>query len=373
MGVAVRDICLWPVMEGRALTAGIMGLVRRARFLLVTPALLETLSPGELRAVVAHECGHVRHRHLWLYLLVLAGFALLAQALMPVTVYWLLGTDSFYRLVEASGADPGDMLSFLGSAPLFAALLVYFRFLFGFFMRNFERQADLAALEETGDGRALAAVLDKIALLAGNIRDQANWHHFGIGERIEFLLRAEADPGVGRRHHLKVRAALAAFVLAMAAGVFLYSRAMPALARTDAARFSEAVVRHHLEKEPDNPMWLLSYADLLQDRHREREALAVYERALKLAPDDPEVMNNLAWLLLTARIPWIRDGERALVLARRAAAVSRKAYILDTLALACFVNGRKEEAVRLEDEAIRLDPAGADYYEKQKRRFGGRG
>ncbi len=371
MGLAVRDICLWPVMEGRALTAGIMGLVRRARFLLVTPALLENLTAEELRAVVAHEYGHVRYRHLWLYLLVFAGFAFLAQALMPVTVYWLLGTDTFYRLIESSGADPGEMLSFLGSVPMFVVLLLYFRYLFGFFMRNFERQADLAALEETGSGRVLAAVLEKIAILAGNIRDEANWHHFGIGERIDFLLRAEADCRVAARHHLKVRAAVALLVLAMAAGFFLYSRAMPAVARTDAARFSEAVVRYRMRVEPDNPVWIQSYADFLQDRHREREALAMYEQALALDPDNPDIMNNLAWLLLISRAPWIRDEKRALELAERAAAISRKGYILDTLALALFANGRQEEAVRLEDEAIALDPSGADYYESQKRRFGG--
>jgi len=371
MGLAVRDICLWPVIEGRALTAGIMGLVRRARFLLVTPALLENLTTEELRAVVAHEYGHVRYRHLWLYLLVFAGFAFLAQALMPVTVYWLLGTDTFYRLVESTGADPGEMLSFLGCVPMFVVLLLYFRYLFGFFMRNFERQADIAALEETGSGRVLAAVLEKIAILAGNIRDEANWHHFGIGERIDFLLRAEADYRVAARHHLKVRAAVVLLVLAMAAGFFLYSRAMPAVTRTDAARFSEAVVRYRMRVEPDNPVWIQSYADFLQDRHREREALAMYEQALALDPDNPDIMNNLAWLLLTSRAPWIRDEKRALELAERAAAISRKGYILDTLALACFVNGRRDEAIRLEDEAIETDPDAADYYRSQKEKFGG--
>ncbi|MBU2538277.1 MAG: peptidase M48, partial [Proteobacteria bacterium] len=51
------DILLWPLFEGRMLTAGVMGLTRRFRYLLVTPALLEATTPEEIEAVMAHELG----------------------------------------------------------------------------------------------------------------------------------------------------------------------------------------------------------------------------------------------------------------------------------------------------------------------------
>ena len=370
-GLRVREICLWPLMEGRVLTAAVMGLVRRARFLLVTPALLETLSPAELEAVVAHEAGHVRYRHLWLYFLFFLGFAFIAQGLMPIAIFFIVGADFFYQMVSMANADPAEMLDFLGSVPLFVVLILYFRYVFGFFMRNFEREADLAAMDTVGSSRPLVSVLEKIALSAGNIREESNWHHFGIGERVEFLLRAENDRRVGARHHLKVKVCLAAFVLSIAGGIFLYSRAMPRIALSDSARFSEAVVSHRLKLEPDNPLWLQLYADLLQDRGRDGEAIAAYERALAVAPDNGDLLNNLAWLFLTARAPWLRDDKRALVLAKKAVDIKPQGYTYDTLALAYWRNGRAAEAVKNEEKAQALDPQESDYYQSQIRRFGG--
>ena len=78
-GVSFAGILSWPLHEGRALTAGVMGLVGRFRYLLVTPALLETLSGPELDAVVAHEIGHVKKKHLLLYLVLFLGFIVLVQ------------------------------------------------------------------------------------------------------------------------------------------------------------------------------------------------------------------------------------------------------------------------------------------------------
>jgi Zn-dependent protease with chaperone function len=54
----------WPIFEGRMLTAGIMGLVPRYRYILITESLMDVLSIEELKAVVAHEMGHAKYRHL---------------------------------------------------------------------------------------------------------------------------------------------------------------------------------------------------------------------------------------------------------------------------------------------------------------------
>ncbi|MDX1776343.1 MAG: M48 family metallopeptidase, partial [Desulfobulbales bacterium] len=62
------DIMLWPLYEGRMLTAGVMGVVKKYRYILITPSLLEALSPYEIEAVLAHEIGHVKKYHLQLYL-----------------------------------------------------------------------------------------------------------------------------------------------------------------------------------------------------------------------------------------------------------------------------------------------------------------
>ncbi|MCJ7833589.1 MAG: M48 family metalloprotease [Deltaproteobacteria bacterium] len=73
------------------LTAGVMGLVKRFRYLLITPALLDLLEPEELMGVVAHEIGHIRKRHLLFYLGFFAGYVLLAVFFSQ----WL--THQFFR------------------------------------------------------------------------------------------------------------------------------------------------------------------------------------------------------------------------------------------------------------------------------------
>jgi hypothetical protein len=68
-GVGYADIVYWPIFGGRMITAGVMGLVSRFRYILVTDALLSLLTPQEVDQVIAHEIGHVKRKHLPLYLL----------------------------------------------------------------------------------------------------------------------------------------------------------------------------------------------------------------------------------------------------------------------------------------------------------------
>ncbi|HWB60604.1 MAG TPA: tetratricopeptide repeat protein [Chthoniobacteraceae bacterium] len=56
---------------------------------------------------------------------------------------------------------------------------------------------------------------------------------------------------------------------------------------------------------------------------RDRDAISEYEQALALNPDFALAWNNLAWMLATSPEDSLRDGPRALALARRAYAVSQ--------------------------------------------------
>ncbi len=81
---------LWPVFEGQMLTAGVMGLIKRFRYLLITPSLLQLLTPEELKGVVAHEIGHIRKNHMFFYLLFFGGYALLALLFYQLLTQYLL-------------------------------------------------------------------------------------------------------------------------------------------------------------------------------------------------------------------------------------------------------------------------------------------
>ena len=105
------------------------------------------------------------------------------------------------------------------------------------------------------------------------------------------------------------------------------------------------------------------------NKKMEQRALIAYEKALEIAPGSPELLNNLAWLLLTSEDPLLRDPLRALNLSRTAATVNPKSHILDTLATAFWANRLVEEAIDTEREALSKDPAQAAYYREQLERF----
>ena len=370
--VGYADIMIWPLFEGQALTAGVMGLVKRFRYLLVTPALLRTMTPDEIDAVMAHEIGHVKKYHLQLYLFLFLGFGLLAQLTNYPVLYLLLNSAFFYRFCAMIGQEPGAALSFFSTLPMFIMMLIYFRFIFGFFMRNFERQADLYSLKSLGRGWPLIRSLEKIGWLSGNIRDLPSWHHFGIGERVDFLERCERDPDTVLRHDRKVYGFLLVYLLVIGiAGFSLWKMPSDLLEGAPREKFAEAVIHRKIVEDVRNPLWYQLLGDLQQGRGLYREAVAAYEKNLELTPDDPNVLNNLAWLLVTVEDEQIRNPARALMLARRAAELKPLGHVLDTLATAYWVNGFTENALRVERQALSRDPENKEYYQQQIIKFGG--
>lgn len=366
------DILSWPLFEGQVLTAGVLGLTRRFRYLLVTPALLSAMTPEEIEAVMAHEIGHVKKHHLQLYLFLFIGFGMLAQVSTYPVLSILLNSDLFHRVIDLTSREPGTALAYATTLPMLLFMVLYFRFLFGFFMRNFERQADLHVFEAMGDAKPLMTVLEKIAILSGNIRDVPSWHHFSIGQRVDFLDRCRRTTRCITTHNRKVYGALLLYLAVFCAAGFLLWR-MPDDLLTDSARerFAEMVVSQKIESDPGNYVWHQFLGDLLQDRKQYAKAIESYQSALRLAPDQPEIMNNLAWLLLTTAEHSLRDPDHALLLAREAVKRKPTGYILDTLALAYWQNGFTELAIQTEKEAIEKDPANREYYQHQMNVFTG--
>ena len=364
------EILYWPLFEGQVLTAAVMGIVPRFRYLMITPGLAAALDEEELDAVLAHEIGHVKRYHLVQYVLLFLGFSLLAGKLVEPLPYLLLGSDFFYNILQVFPVDPDLLLAGVSLVVLLGFMLLYFRFVFGYFIRNFERQADLYVFKVQGTARPLVSAFEKIIQLGGGSREEKNWHHFGIGERIDFLERCERNPALIRRHNTKLYTSLGAYFTIIAV-VFLAApnRDLTSLAKGYELRYAEAVLTHRLEKEPDNSLWLRMLGDLMEKKAMEKKAIEAYEKALRLDPANADLNNNLAWLLLTAKEKNLRDPLRALTLARAAVLLKEEGYILDTLAEAYFANGLYEEAVKAEEQAIRKDPRHSPYYRRQLEKF----
>lgn len=364
------EIYTWPLFEGQALTAGIMGVVPGLRYLLITPALLEALTQDELNSVLAHEIGHVKHLHLVLYMVLFLGFSLLAGAVAAPLPHLILSSDLFYALLSRLHASPENVLGMLATAPLLVLMLVYFRFVFGYFIRNFERQADTYVFRAQGTGWPLISSFEKIAQLSGGNRDEKNWHHYGIGERIDFLHRCETDRTHITRHERKLRLSLLAYFVMIGLVVFgLHRMETGKLSEEHETKYAEAVLMQKVREEPKNSLWLIYLGDFLQSRQMEKKAVDAYEKALKLSPINAELNNNLAWLLLTAKDTSIRDPNRALTLALTAAMLKEQGHILDTLATAYWANGMIKEAMETETRAFRIDPNNQPYYLEQLEKF----
>ena len=129
--------------------------------------LLRQLNSNEVEAVLAHELGHFKHRHILkrmagLFALSLAGFALLGWLSTQIWFYTGLGVrPNLSALVPGVPSTPNDavaLLLFLLAAPVFTVFLAP---LFAQISRRHEFQADAYAMAQA-NGADLASALLKL-------------------------------------------------------------------------------------------------------------------------------------------------------------------------------------------------------------------
>jgi tetratricopeptide (TPR) repeat protein len=103
------------------------------------------------------------------------------------------------------------------------------------------------------------------------------------------------------------------------------------------------------------PSLVQAHSDLgiaLEHLGRPADAAVAYEDALSLQPDLPDAANNLAWILATSPDSALRDGLRAVTLARVAVATANTASTLDTLAAAYAEAGSFPDAIATAERAL---------------------
>ncbi|MEM9598134.1 MAG: tetratricopeptide repeat protein [Acidobacteriota bacterium] len=188
-------------------------------------------------------------------------------------------------------------------------------------------------LVSVGDPEGSAEVLTTALELAGRGEDRAEIHRLQAesalarGDRsgAEALLRrsVEADPGSSEGHR--------------ALGAFL----------TRAGRYGEAAAAFGRASEaaPSDPRPRVGAAAALSLGGRFGEALALLETAAVELPGSPAVARALARALATAPDPELRQGERALALARQLFRAFGGPEHGETVAMAMAAAGRFDEAV----------------------------
>lgn len=369
-GLSYANILSWPLFGGRMITAGVMGLVGRFRYILVTDALLQLLSEEEVDAVIAHEIGHVKRRHLLFYLLFFLGYMFVAYATFDLVIYFIIFIEPVYRFIHQAGIDQTTISTTLLSFFIIMNFLLYFRFIFGYFMRNFERQADCFVYTLFPSAQPLIATFHKISASSGQAPDKPNWHHFSIKERVDYLQNCEHDRRWVGRQDRKVRRSMVVFLVGLVVvGAVGYQLNFGAAGQKLGTRFFEGVIAKEIEKSPQDAGLHSLLGDVYFNRGELPRAMAAYEHSLALAPNQANVLNNLAWLLATSEVTELRDPPRALELALDASQVEQAPHILDTLAECYYINGKIVEAVRTGRAALEKADRNLGYYKEQLEKF----
>jgi tetratricopeptide (TPR) repeat protein len=128
-------------------------------------------------------------------------------------------------------------------------------------------------------------------------------------------------------------------------------------------QFSQAAAQFQqlVDLRPDaQSHYRLALALLLQGKAE--DAIVHYQEAIRLKPDWPEPLNDLAWLLATCPRAELRKGRQAVELAERACKLtnSKEARFLGTLDAAYAEAGRFPEAITTAEQAKGLALAAGD-------------
>lgn len=164
-------------------TAGIVGFLPPFRYLFFSQPLLDILSWEEVLGVVAHEVGHLKNRHnLWLLLIL---FNLPIFLLTILLLIFFIGRQvypDFYLIFKKFSTEKDIFFALF----LIFFSYIYLRYIFAFFLRQCEREADLYSFYTLNSPEPIISALFKIGKITGQLYKKS-WHHYGIAERIDFL------------------------------------------------------------------------------------------------------------------------------------------------------------------------------------------
>ncbi len=216
--VRLRRFLIWRT-HGAMLNGAVIGLTPWLRYIVLTDALLESLTEAEVEAVAAHEVAHVKKRHMiWLALAVLGSA--------------LLFGEGGALLLDLAGLPETLVVWVSALASLAAVILVL-----GLVSRRFEWQADAFAARHlsgahapaiSADGaHAMSSALGRVARLNGMPECRFTWRHGSIAtrrRRLRDLVGQAADRMPIDRAVRRVRLlTLLGFVAGVAISVLSYA------------------------------------------------------------------------------------------------------------------------------------------------------
>jgi STE24 endopeptidase len=248
VGFRFTDILVWDT-GGIMINACVTGILPGFRYVLLTDALIETLTPEEATAVFGHEIGHLAHRHLLYFAFFFLGSLGILSTVADAVAQLGPVVARAAWLTPWSAPVVSDV--FQGTA-LLAALALYVWVVFGSLSRRFERQADVfgskvasfppteylstrgpdelpstravcdsgLALRSAGI-RIFADALANVARYNGLDSNGPSWRHGSIAQRIAFLQGLDAHPNGERVFQAGVRKLRLCLGVVLAVGIVL--------------------------------------------------------------------------------------------------------------------------------------------------------
>ena len=235
IGLRFRRILVWD-SDGLMINAAVMGIVPQVRYVMLSDALLESMTPQQIAAVFGHEAGHVRHHHIQYFLLFAIIGWILVAGLMEGLALWASGQDG----------DPRLSIMTIQGIGILTTVLIW-GIGFGWVSRRFERHADLfgaRCVTPSAQGCAVPcsvhpdtsvdiisadrvcasgvavfiSALDRVAALNGIPHDERSWRHSSIGSRITHLTGLAGDPNSACSFERTVRWIMRVLVVAAVLG-----------------------------------------------------------------------------------------------------------------------------------------------------------
>jgi predicted Zn-dependent protease len=172
-------------------------------------------------------------------------------------------------------------------------------------------------------------------------------------------LTGDSDPGVGLKLQtpLPEKAGLSLGVDLPEPRASLDERLDACLALVNEGRRLEALdsITAIMKDYPTNRQAAMAKSVILMKNYKYREAATLLEELIERTPQDAALLNNAAWLYATADQPGVRNGERAVALAKKALLTAPLNYhIWSTVSEGYYISGNFEKALQAAQEAMRL-------------------